>query len=228
MEHQNPELSKMRVSYEKFELNESGLQATPLDQLNLWLREAVDAGPDKIPEPNAMVLSTVNDLGDAHSRTVLLKGLDNQGLTFFTNYQSQKANDLASNPSVSALFPWYSLHRQVIVSGTVTKASREISEAYFSTRPHKSKLGAHISMQSAEISGREVLEADMAQLEEKFPEGANVPLPNHWGGYLIQVFAIEFWQGRRSRLHDRIKFVRKSEGGLLDQADAWQITRLSP
>ena len=228
MENEKPNLADMRISYEKFELIEDSLHKTPLAQFNLWLHDAVEAGTERIPEPNAMVLSTVTEEGEVHSRTVLLKSLDETGLVFFTNYQSQKANDIAENQNVSVLFPWYVLHRQVIVTGSVSKVSREESQSYFATRPYKSKLGAHISKQSSLIPNREVLETEMAELAQKYPEGTEIPLPDHWGGYLIKVNTIEFWQGRRSRLHDRLKFVRINEGGLLDQADAWQITRLSP
>ena len=228
MDQGQPELAAMRISYEQSELIEELLHADPLSQFQSWLHDAVQLGTERIPEPNAMVLSTVSESGAAHSRTVLLKELSPAGFVFFTNYQSQKADDLAVNPKVSALFPWYPLQRQVIVTGTVTKVSREQSEAYFATRPHKSQLGAHVSEQSQTISNREILEAELSKLQETYPEGSQVPIPEHWGGYLITVSEIEFWQGRRSRLHDRLKFVRKEEGGLLNQGSAWQVIRLVP
>jgi len=228
MEQKNPNLADMRISYEKFELTEASLSQTPLDQFNKWLADAIEVGAQAIPEPNAMVLSTVTTAGEVHSRTVLLKSLDETGLVFFTNYQSQKANDIAKNQNVSVLFPWYVLHRQVIVTGSVSKVSREESQSYFATRPYKSKLGAHISKQSSSIPNREVLETEMAELAHKYPEDSQIPLPEHWGGYLITVKSMEFWQGRRSRLHDRLKYERRNESGLLNQADAWQVTRLSP
>ena len=228
MDQGQPELAAMRISYEQSELIEELLHADPLSQFQSWLHDVVQLGAERIPEPNAMVLSTVSESGAAHSRTVLLKELGPAGLVFYTNYQSQKADDLAVNPRVSALFPWYSLQRQVIVTGTVTKVSREQSEAYFATRPHKSQLGAHVSEQSQTISNREILEAELSKLQETYPEGSQVPIPEHWGGYLITVSEIEFWQGRRSRLHDRLKFVRKEEGGLLNQDSAWQVIRLAP
>ena len=228
MEQNNPNLADMRISYEKFELTEESLAANPLEQFNKWLADAIEAGTQAIPEPNAMVLSTVNSASEVHSRTVLLKSLSETGLVFFTNYQSQKAQDLDQNPNVSVVFPWYVLHRQVIVTGSVAKVSREDSKNYFVTRPHKSQLAAHISEQSAQIPSRSALEDQMNNLEQQFPEGSPIPLPNHWGGYLITVKSMEFWQGRRSRLHDRLKYQRTNESGLLNQADAWQVTRLSP
>jgi len=228
MENNETNLANMRISYEKFELDEGAIAKTPLEQFNIWLADAIGAGTAAIPEPNAMVLSTVTALGEVHSRTVLLKGLDELGLVFYTNYQSQKAQDLEDNPNISVVFPWYVLHRQVIVTGSVTKVSREESANYFATRPHKSQLAAHISEQSQAIENRLVLEEQMHALEEKYPEGSPIPLPDYWGGYRITVSSMEFWQGRRSRLHDRLKFQRTNESGLLNQADAWQVTRLSP
>jgi pyridoxamine 5'-phosphate oxidase len=158
----------------------------------------------------------------------LLKGIDARGLTFYTNYGSTKADAIAANSQVSITFPWYSLHRQVNVIGTATKVSREESGAYFETRPHGSKLGAIVSAQSSVIDSREVLETRMKELEAQYPEGTNVPLPDAWGGYLITVSAIEFWQGRRSRLHDRLRFVKAGDSSDLSDASAWKVIRLSP
>jgi pyridoxamine 5'-phosphate oxidase len=228
MELPENNLSQMRISYERSELTEQQIADNPLDQFNLWLADAVDCGTDSIPEPNAMVLSTIGSEGQVHSRTVLLKGLDPAGLVFYTNYESQKGQDIKHDNRVSVLFPWYPLHRQVIVTGTVAKIPSEDSQQYFDTRPHKSKLGALVSSQSQVISGRTQLEQDLTELELAYPEGSQVPLPASWGGYRIQVDSMEFWQGRRSRLHDRLKFIRANESGLLNQAAAWQITRLSP
>jgi len=228
MEHNETNLADMRISYEKFELSEESLADNPLEQFNIWLAAAIEAGKQAIPEPNAMVLSTVHESNAVNSRTVLLKSLTANGLVFYTNYNSQKAQDLEKNPNVSVVFPWYVLHRQVIVTGSVTKVSRTESAEYFASRPHKSQLAAHISQQSQKIGNRLELELQMTLLESQYPEGDDIPLPDHWGGYLITVNTMEFWQGRRSRLHDRLKFERINESGLLNQADAWQVTRLSP
>jgi len=147
---------------------------------------------------------------------------------FYTNYGSHKAQHIADHPQVSVVFPWYPLHRQVIVSGTITKVSRAESQEYFATRPHKSKLGAMVSEQSAVIESRDVLETRMEQLHEQYPGGTEVPMPDFWGGYLISVDSMEFWQGRRSRLHDRLRFVRSGDEHDLSNPSAWQVIRLSP
>jgi pyridoxamine 5'-phosphate oxidase len=214
----------MRITYDKSILTEEQLAATPLEQFQLWLRDAVD--DPSILEPNAMVLATSES--SPTTRTVLLKAIDDRGLSFYTNYGSRKAAQMAANNAVSVLFPWYSLHRQVSVIGTVSQVSREESAEYFETRPHTSQLGAHASAQSTPIASREPLETAMAQLEEQYPEGTQVPLPENWGGYLITVDSIEFWQGRRSRLHDRLRFERVGSSHNLSDAHAWKVQRYSP
>ena len=221
-------VANMRVHYDRDVLHESDLAATPLEQFRSWLADAVNLGADVLIEPNAMVLSTSDAAGAVSSRSVLLKGIDKRGLVFYTNYGSQKAQDIADHPQVSVVFPWYPLHRQVIVSGTITKVSREESQEYFTTRPHKSKLGAMVSEQSAVIASRDILETRMTELHERYPEGSDVPMPEFWGGYLISVDSMEFWQGRRSRLHDRLRFVRSGLECDLDNPNAWQVIRLSP
>jgi len=200
------DVANMRVHYDRDVLHESDLAATPLEQFRAWLGDAVALGADVLIEPNAMVLSTSDAAGVVSSRSVLLKGIDDRGLVFYTNYGSHKAQHIADHPQVSVVFPWYPLHRQVIVSGTITKVSRAESQEYFATRPHKSKLGAMVSEQSALIASRDVLEARMEELQEQYPAGSDVPMPEFWGGYLISVDSMEFWQGRRSRLHDRLRF----------------------
>ena len=214
----------MRVSYDKSVLTEDQLAATPLEQFTKWLADAVD--DPSILEPNAMVLATSDEAPT--TRTVLLKSIDERGLTFFTNYGSRKAQQMAHNTAVSVLFPWYSLHRQVSVTGRVTKVSREESAEYFATRPHTSQLGAHASMQSSPIASREPLEQAMADLEARFPEGSQVPVPENWGGYLITVDTMEFWQGRRSRLHDRLRFELVGQTSNLSDPAAWHVARYAP
>ena len=223
-----PNPSDMRIVYDKDQLIEADLSSTPLAQFNKWLAEAVAVGPEALIEPNAMVIAVRNDADVVSTRSVLLKGIDSRGLSFYTKYGSDKAGSIAANSQVSVTFPWYPLHRQVNVVGTATKVSREESAAYFETRPHGSKLGAIVSAQSSVIDSREVLEKRMAELEAQYPEGTSVPLPDVWGGYLIEVSTIEFWQGRRSRLHDRLRFVNNGSSSDLSDASAWNVIRLSP
>jgi pyridoxamine 5'-phosphate oxidase len=223
-----PNPSDMRISYDKDQLIEADLASNPLDQFTKWLGDAVAVGPEALIEPNAMVIAVRNDADVVSTRSVLLKGIDSRGLTFYTNYGSTKADAIAANSQVSVTFPWYPLHRQVNVVGTATKVSREESAAYFETRPHGSKLGAIVSAQSSVIDSREILEKRMAELEAQYPEGTSVPLPDVWGGYLIEVSTIEFWQGRRSRLHDRLRFVKNGSSSDLSDASAWKVIRLSP
>jgi pyridoxamine 5'-phosphate oxidase len=218
----------MRISYDKDQLNETDLASTPLAQFTKWLSEAVAVGKDELIEPNAMVIAVRNADDVISTRSVLLKGVDARGLTFYTNYGSTKADAIAANSQVSITFPWYPLHRQVNIVGTATKVSREESGAYFETRPHGSKLGAIVSAQSSVIDSREVLETRMKELEAQYPEGTSVPLPDAWGGYLIEVESIEFWQGRRSRLHDRLRFVKAGDSSDLSDPAAWNVIRLSP
>ncbi len=223
-----PDVSAMRISYDRDKLHEDDLASTPLEQFNRWLHDAVAVGTDALIEPNAMVLSTISSSSLISSRSVLLKAIDPRGLTFYTNYGSRKADEIEHHPQVSVVFPWYPLHRQVVVQGTVTKVSREESFAYFQTRPHLSQLGAICSAQSTEIESREVIENRMAELIAEFPEGTEVPMPDFWGGYLITVDTMEFWQGRRSRLHDRLRFINTGASQLLDDPQAWRVSRFSP
>jgi pyridoxamine 5'-phosphate oxidase len=220
------DVANMRIVYDKDELLEAGLADNPLAQFNAWLSSA--AATPEIIEPNAMVLSTSSPTGEVASRSVLLKGIDARGLSFYTNYGSAKANAISNNPNVSVVFPWYQLHRQVIVIGTVTKIDRAEANEYWQTRPHLSRLGAMASAQSTIIESREILETQMAKLQEEFPEGSEVPLPENWGGFLIKVKSMEFWQGRRSRLHDRLRFLPTGTSSDLSDGHAWRVIRLSP
>ena len=212
------DISAMRRQYGEVGLLESALPKDPVELFNTWLLEA--AGNDVVVEANAMVLSTVID-NQPSSRTVLLKDLSKDGFTFFTNYGSRKAKQISANQNVSLLFPWYPLERQVIVIGTASKILKSDSENYFASRPRGSQIGAWASMQSEELSSREELENKYAELEKKWPEGTLIPMPEHWGGYVVLPTSIEFWQGRYSRLHDRIRYVRSENND-------WQIKRIYP
>ena len=193
------------------------LAGDPAAQFAAWLSEAVAAG---LPEPNAMVLSTVSPEGWPRSRSVLLKAHGPEGFTFYTNRTSRKGQDLAATPRAGLLFPWYALQRQVIVQGTVTPLSQEESEPYFHSRPRGSQLGAWASRQSSVIGSRAVLEERYAELRQRWPEPQAVPMPGFWGGYLVRPESVEFWQGRANRMHDRLRY-RREDGG-------WAVERLSP
>ncbi|MEV5979017.1 pyridoxamine 5'-phosphate oxidase [Streptomyces sp. NPDC052114] len=212
----------MRQQYAGEGLLEDGLPAAPMDQFALWFKEAARER-DAVPEPNAMVVSTADAEGRPSSRTVLLKGFDEQGFVFFTNYESRKARELAANPYVSLLFPWHPMARQVIVTGTAARVAREETVAYFRTRPHGSQLGAWASAQSSVLASRDELDRAYADLAARYPEGEQVPVPPHWGGFRVTPEAVEFWQGRPDRLHDRLRYVRTAPGRA-----AWRVERLSP
>ena len=212
------DIAAMRRQYGEHGLIEGELPLNPIELFNTWLTQAADN--EIVVEANAMVLSTEVD-DQPTSRTVLLKDLTEGGFTFFSNYESRKGKQISENKNVSLLFPWYPMERQVIVIGSATKISREDSEKYFATRPRSSQIGAWASEQSAELSSRQELENKFKELENKFAKEEVIPTPPYWGGYIVYPISIEFWQGRYSRLHDRIRYVREKNNN-------WQLKRLNP
>lgn len=214
---------ELRVEYSGQTLDEADLANNPLEQFQKWMLDA-----NNLPEPNAMVVATTSSDGQPSARHVLLKDISKQGFIFYSNYDSRKGKELADNPKASLVFPWFAIFRQVIVVGAVEKVSRAESEEYFHSRPHGSQLAALASNQSEVLKGRQDLEEKFAQLQEKYPEGTTVPLPNNWGGYLVIPKTIEFWSGRKSRMHDRLVFESVNSSPDLANAADWKISRLSP
>lgn len=199
-------------------LTQADMNPNPFAQFAAWLEAALNANP---AQPNAMCLTTAAQDGTTSARMVLLKEFDESGFVFFTNYESQKGYDLAQNPQASLLFYWENLRRQVRITGSVEKISQAESEEYFHTRPRESQLGAWASPQSRVIESRDVLEKELQQLREKYPDDTPIPLPPFWGGYLLTPVSFEFWQHHRDRLHDRF-FYQKN-----DQTQ-WHVERLAP
>ncbi|GAB2486735.1 pyridoxamine 5'-phosphate oxidase [Streptosporangium sandarakinum] len=210
-----PSLAGLRRTYEGAPLTEGDLAPDPVTQFTIWFGEALDAG---LPEPNAMILATCSAGGLPTARTVLLKGYDEHGFVFYTNYESRKGRDLRENPRASLLFPWHPIRRQVRVEGTVTRLAREESAAYFRSRPYGSRIGAWASRQSAVVGSRQELDARYAELAARWPE--DPPVPDFWGGFRVAPVEMEFWQGQISRMHDRLRY-RRAGGG-------WVVERLAP
>jgi pyridoxamine 5'-phosphate oxidase len=214
------QLAALRAQYAGAGLSEADLRPDPISQFAQWLSEVIDLD---VPEPNAMVLSTVGADGQPSSRHVLLKGVGPDGFVFYTNYGSRKGRELANNPRASLCFPWFCIGRQVIVCGVVSKVTRAETEAYFTSRPRESQLGAWASAhQSESVASREQLEAAYARVRARFSDVDPVPAPPFWGGFRVRPHSVEFWQGRAARMHDRLRYLR-------DDADSgWTVERLSP
>lgn len=210
-------IADLRQEYTKASLDLDTVSPSPFTQFRKWFDEAVKS---EVLEPNAFVLSTVAEGGKPFQRTVLMKALDDKGVVFYTNYKSRKAEHIEANPNVSILFPWYALERQVAITGRVERVTKMESLAYFTSRPFGSQLGAWVSHQSQVIKSRSILEMKLQEMKAKFMDG-KVPLPDFWGGYRIIPTSFEFWQGRQSRLHDRIMYAQSENSD-------WKTYRMSP
>ena len=209
-------IADIRKEYSLKTLNEADVFADPMQQFEKWWQEAIES---KIEEVNAMTLATSTAEGKPSARIVLLKGIDRNGFIFFTNYHSHKGNQIEENPFVSLVFFWKELERQIRVEGSVSKVTAEESDAYFVSRPEGSRIGAWASPQSRVIASREVIEENVIELGKSFAN-KEIDRPPHWGGYIVMPNLLEFWQGRNSRLHDRIQYTYKDA--------AWKIERLAP
>lgn len=210
------DIGDLRREYTQAGLTRESLEANPLQQFDQWFTQAVQG---QVLEPNAMQIATVDTKGKPTLRTVLLKSYDDKGFVFYTNYNSQKAQQIAANPQVALLIFWKELERQVEITGRAEKVSALESLRYFTSRPRGSQLGAWVSVQSSIITSRNLLEMKLEEIKRKFNEGT-IPLPDFWGGYRVIPETIEFWQGRSNRLHDRFEYRRTAQG--------WDIVRLSP
>lgn len=212
------DIENLRQDYRKASLDLEHIGKNPFEQFQKWFKEAMEAG---IPEPNAMTLASCDAAGRPSARIVLLKGFDEQGFVFFTNYNSRKGKEFEANPAAALVFWWIELERQVRIEGIVEKVTPEQSTEYFQSRPKGSQIGAWASPQSSVIEDRQELEKRVSDIEQKYAFEEVLPRPEHWGGYLVKPDLIEFWQGRPSRLHDRIQYRLQENGN-------WGIERLAP
>ncbi len=211
------DVAALRREYRDLPLDETMVRSHPIDQFEEWLEQAVRV---ETRDPSGMMLATVDAQGQPSARVVLLKGISRQGFTFFSNYDSRKARELAENPRAALVFWWMELDRQVRIQGRVSRSSRSISEQYFASRPRGSQLSALVSPQSRVVESRKVLEDAVAKAEQAYAD-RDIPCPPNWGGFLLEPDYIEFWQGRRNRLHDRVVYRRR-------EGDSWKIERLAP
>lgn len=214
----DPSIADLRQNYTLAGLSKADLNSNPIEQFDIWFQQALNAD---LIEPNAMTLATATSDGKPTARIVLLKGVSQKGFVFYTNYESQKGRQLIANPYAALVFLWDKLERQIRIEGKVEKLTVEESAEYFHSRPKASQLGAWASDQSRVIPNREVLEQKLASLQEQYSADATIPLPEHWGGFRVIPNRIEFWQGRPSRLHDRLVYDLQADGN-------WSIDRLSP
>ena len=220
MENKHEHIESLRKDYHLKTLNENEVFEDPIRQFQKWFKEAEEANVD---EPNIMVLSTSDSENRPSSRVLLLKGVDEEGFRFYTNYESEKGQTIAENPQVSLMFLWYKTQQQVRIKGTAYKLSPEDSERYFQSRPKNSQIGAWASPQSQVIENRDVLENKVAEITEKYADQEVLPKPPHWGGYIVKPYQIEFWQGRPSRLHDRLRYTLTELN-----PKKWTLERLAP